>query len=809
MNQQGQKFGRLSPFVRAPGSPFVVDRLHSSDGSVTRSMESLLQSIGIARASLGGRDEVESPLSDSWVVYACVTALSEAVRQVPLNIWASNETDAAEVADTHPLRLLLNSPNPDQSLSDLLSAGIMHRKLSGEDWWFLMDADGKPVTPSIDQRSSIPLPTMIVPVSGDFVTDQRDEATGRILRVQYSAQSVNPPSFGMGSVVHFLDYNPNDPQRGLSAADVALRIVSVGFQTERYQESVMRGGGPGAFLNYEDEMGNEEEARLQDSVNEAVKDPDVVGGFKVVTGKVRIIPNPATPKEMLQRETLDWVRDTVCAIFQVPPPVIGNYDTATYNNVTEAYRQFWASVRGYLDTVAEKINTHFIMRLEDPALAQCRVSFDYSSIVPLQADNSAQFRLAAELASKGVGLSFNDAAKLVGLEVEPIDTASTVFQPMSSLPYAVNDAQGNAEAASPASLGAAPAPAPAVEVAPSKPASAMEGLNGAQVESLLLIVSQVASGALSTESGVALINAAFPSISEEQARRILVGASETMVVEPTAQPAQRQQRMLDSAEARRKANESVIEKRLDPGERRMATDMLRWFRDYERAQLALIRKVAREGIDTSKAWTQAEVEQFLLLNETEWAEQLMELSSKHIERMLAEGLEDAAAAVVNGVQLEVTDPRVVRVLAEQKAKLAEGVTSRLAAEVRDTLMKRLAQPTSIGTLQSDLQAVLPDLDDDMRRVFGNKETRALTIARTETTKAYNTAQAEGYKANDIERIQWLSSNDAATRPSHLELDGEVREIGQPFKPNLRWPGDPEGEAGEVINCRCTTAPVVD
>ena len=806
-NRQSDK-RHLSPFHRQAGSPFVLDRVQA-DGRVNRSIESMLQSIGLARATLGGRDEVESPMQDSWVVYACITALSEAVRQVPMNIWSSTDEDAAEVPQGHPLRQLFAAPNPDMGLSDLLSAGIIHRKLTGEDWWFLMDSNGLPVTPSTDQRSKIPLPTVIVPVPGDFVEDERDQRTGRISTVQYSARGVNPPVFGMGSIVHFLDYNPSDSQRGLAASEVALRIISVGFQTERYQESVMRGGGPGAFLNYEEEMSNDEESRLQDSVNEAVRDPDIIGGYKVVTGKVNIIPNPATPKEMMQRDTLDWVRDTVCAVFQVPPPVIGNYDTATYNNVTEAYRQFWAGVRGYLDTVAEKINTHFIQRLEDPRLAACRVSFDYSNIVPLQADNSAQFKLAAELASRGVGLSFNDAAKLIGLELDPIETANTVFQPMSSMPYAINDAAtGDTAQVMPATSPdqAAEAPEASVPDAAAKQPSVGEGLNGAQVQSLLLIITQGATGNLTADSGVALIMAAFPSITEQQAREILGGAK-APVTEPLPAPQERKQRKMDTREARAAFNDAIVKRRLDPGERRMATDILGWLRRYEKAQRDLLEKVAREGVPGQKAWTQQEVEDFLLLKEEEWAKALAELSSSHIEEMIKAGIADAVQ-MVPSIQLTASDPRMLRIIATQQAKLAEGVSSRLAQEVRDTLLQTLGKPTSTGTLQAQLQEVLPELDEDLQRVFGNKEARALTIARTETAKAYNTSQAEAYKEGGVEKVQWVASNDAATRPSHLELDGEVRAIGEPFKPDLRFPGDPEGEAEEVINCRCTLAPIV-
>ncbi len=44
--------------------------------------------------------------------------------------------------------------------------------------------------------------------------------------------------------------------------------------------------------------------------------------------------------------------------------------------------------------------------------------------------------------------------------------------------------------------------------------------------------------------------------------------------------------------------------------------------------------------------------------------------------------------------------------------------------------------------------------------------------------------------------------DKKTRPSHQRVDGEIREIDERFSNGLMFPGDPEGSAGEVINCRC-------
>lgn len=64
---------------------------------------------------------------------------------------------------------------------------------------------------------------------------------------------------------------------------------------------------------------------------------------------------------------------------------------------------------------------------------------------------------------------------------------------------------------------------------------------------------------------------------------------------------------------------------------------------------------------------------------------------------------------------------------------------------------------------------------------------------------------------EVQRQEWLSSRDERVRDSHSERDGQVVEVGQPFDIGagyLLFPGDPEGPAEEVVNCRCTTIPVL-
>ena len=84
--------------------------------------------------------------------------------------------------------------------------------------------------------------------------------------------------------------------------------------------------------------------------------------------------------------------------------------------------------------------------------------------------------------------------------------------------------------------------------------------------------------------------------------------------------------------------------------------------------------------------------------------------------------------------------------------------------------------------------------------------KSIRIARTEGHRVNQQSTMDGIyaakeKGADIVK-QWDATMDKKTRPSHQIVDGEIREIDERFSNGLMFPGDPEGSAGEVINCRC-------
>lgn len=104
--------------------------------------------------------------------------------------------------------------------------------------------------------------------------------------------------------------------------------------------------------------------------------------------------------------------------------------------------------------------------------------------------------------------------------------------------------------------------------------------------------------------------------------------------------------------------------------------------------------------------------------------------------------------------------------------------------------------------------------EDVARAIANESkgeinrNRARVIARTETINAMNKGKRISIlSSNLMYEKKWIAATDDRTRlpHKHMNLEGYFP-LEQPYFVNgetLDYPGDPQGSAGNVINCRCT------
>lgn len=185
------------------------------------------------------------------------------------------------------------------------------------------------------------------------------------------------------------------------------------------------------------------------------------------------------------------------------------------------------------------------------------------------------------------------------------------------------------------------------------------------------------------------------------------------------------------------------------------------------------------------AWMQAVSGGFLprVINSYVSSAETVQLS---IATILGEPAEDVPFVMNSAAVSYLTDT------ANRMVSVTEGTWARARAQ----LIEGFQAGESIQQLATRLQ-----------EVAGWSESRAATVARTEIISASNAgALAEIQATGAIAKKTWLATKDSRTREAHRKADGQTVSVNNVFIVDgeaLDFPGDPQGEPGNVINCRCT------
>lgn len=204
-----------------------------------------------------------------------------------------------------------------------------------------------------------------------------------------------------------------------------------------------------------------------------------------------------------------------------------------------------------------------------------------------------------------------------------------------------------------------------------------------------------------------------------------------------------------------------------------------------------------DAVMPTKARQTKDVEE-ILFELDEQTGKLREVSRPYFDEAVKQGGEAVWAEVgaSGGFTPQTPDTRTqIEFQLRQLAGIPERVRQRVEQEIAAGLSKD-ESPAEIAARISGLYQHLAGA-------------RAQTIARTETARAYNETRWTAMRQLGIDRAEWLTARDEHVRldPFDHQIDGEVRRLGEPFTNGLRFPNDPTGAPGNVINCRCVAIPV--
>lgn len=290
--------------------------------------------------------------ASAWA-YICIDARASAAASVPMIVQVRRRVNGemAWVQDgEHPLQKLLRQPNPQMTWQSLAYVLYFHYVASREAYI------GKTRAGFTTPQELWPLsPADLSPVLG---------ASALISHYEHTVDGQRQPDQPTEDIVRWVLPDPSNPARGLSPILVGQDAVEVDRDGRRWQRaSLSNGVVPSGVV--EEPKGSPPLDPVSFLANKRTMENAHQGasnarGLLYLDGGRTFRPLAMSNVELDLVKSLGENLKTILALFHTPGPVVGLYETATYNNVTTAWEQFWkgpvlSDVRGMAKVITAQL----------------------------------------------------------------------------------------------------------------------------------------------------------------------------------------------------------------------------------------------------------------------------------------------------------------------------------------------------------------------------------------------------------------------------------------------------------------------
>ncbi|MEA4805094.1 phage portal protein [Acetobacterium wieringae] len=334
----------------------------------------------------------------NFVVYACLDKIVKAATAINWEVATYSKDGALEKIPNHPMKLLIENPNPMQGQSKFLERAIKFFFIGGETFIHKIDI-GKTARELYCYRPD------------RCIVEFGKDAEQPIASFKYQAGStitVDP-----SNILHWKSFNPMDEYdglgRGLSLLAPAARVIDQNNAIKQWNYSLMKNGAKkdGAFVIKE--MLSDD---AYDRAKEALKadyNGDNPGGYMLLEGGADFRDFGNNPKDT------DWLQGSkqtiveICASLGVDPILIGFNEFSSYNNKSEAKKSLYTeTVIPLLRELADELGQ--FLGLADSEFFY----FDLSDIAEMQENIKEKF----DMVSGVTFMTENDKREYVGLDAK-------------------------------------------------------------------------------------------------------------------------------------------------------------------------------------------------------------------------------------------------------------------------------------------------------------------------------------------------------------------------------------------------------
>jgi HK97 family phage portal protein len=131
-------------------------------------------------------------------------------------------------------------------------------------------------------------------------------------------------------------------------------------------------------------------------------------------------------------------------------------------------------------------------------------------------------------------------------------------------------------------------------------------------------------------------------------------------------------------------------------------------------------------------------------------------------------------------------------LAKHAAESVKTILETQKQAMHDIINKGVADKLSVTQIAKSIRGFYTD----------NANYLAMRVARTECSTAAGYGQSQAAKQMGANRKYFITSRDDRVRDSHAAMDGEEKDLDEPYSNGQMYPGDPNVDPSEFIDCRC-------
>ncbi len=310
-------------------SRLAAGRVNAPAESKARTLFSLTEMSGPSWTGRGYAALAREGMVRNPVVYRCIRMIAEAATKVPLNV-----IENGEVQSEHPVRVLLDRPNGQESGRELLERVYSYLQTSGNAYVQAAVSGGevRGLYGLRPDRMRVVTGPDGWPVGYDYT------AGGRTVRLRLDAETVP-------DVLHLMLVHPLDDHDGLSPLEAAQMSLDIHNAASRWNKSLLDNAArPSGALVYSAASGNltaDQFKRLKEELEDGFQGAMNAGRPMVLEGGLDWKTLSMSPKDMDFIELKHVAAREIALAFGVPPMLLGIPGDNTYSNYAEANRVLW------------------------------------------------------------------------------------------------------------------------------------------------------------------------------------------------------------------------------------------------------------------------------------------------------------------------------------------------------------------------------------------------------------------------------------------------------------------------------------